>query len=134
MKNWLLAPGVRPYTAQETSDAQANLKPLNEVLKTIGKLPAVPLHDAPNREMVIGRSIAKILGFENLYGGNHAALTESEARALIRAGSLDTAGERIFAAGQSSLSKAQPGVFSEARPPSRAQVLEARGTNQLSLQ
>jgi len=45
-----------------------------------------------------------------------------------RAGSLDTSRDRIFDAGQHSLSEAQPGVFSEALPPTRAQVRSARHT------
>jgi hypothetical protein len=71
--------------------------------------------------------LREFLTRENLYAGSAASLTESEARTILRARSLDDAGNRIFAAGQEGLSAAQPGVFSEARPPSRAQVLEARG-------
>lgn len=72
-------------------------------------------------------ALREFLASENLYGGEIGALTESEARALLNVGSLDAARDRIFEAGQDRLREAQPGVFSEARPPSRAQVLEARG-------
>ncbi len=71
--------------------------------------------------------LREFIASENLYGGEIGALTESEARTLLRAGSLDSARDRIFEAGQNSLIAAQPGVFSAARPPSRAQVLAARG-------
>ncbi len=64
MKNWLLAPRVRPYNAQELQDAQENLKAINSVLKATGKLPAVPLLHAPTESMVRGRSIARMLGFD----------------------------------------------------------------------
>jgi hypothetical protein len=67
------------------------------------------------------------LASKQLYGGEIGTLSESGARALLRAGSLDTARDRIFEAGQQSLIAAQPGVFSAARPPSRAQALAARG-------
>jgi hypothetical protein len=68
--------------------------------------------------------LREFLANENLYAGNAASLTESEARTILRAGSLDAARDRIFAAGQESLSAARLGVFSEARPASRAQVLD----------
>jgi hypothetical protein len=70
--------------------------------------------------------LREFLTRENLCAGSAASLTESEARTILRARSLDDAGDRIFAAGQEGLSATRPGVFSEARPPSRAQVLEAR--------
>lgn len=60
--------------------------------------------------------LREFLASENLYAGSAASLTESEARTILRAGSIDAARTRIFEAGQQSLRAAQPGVFSEARP------------------
>lgn len=71
--------------------------------------------------------LREFLASEHLYGGEIGGLTESKARTLLRAGSLDSARDRIFEAGQDSLITAQPGVFSAARPASRTQVLAARG-------
>ena len=63
---------------------------------------------------------------EHLYGGEIGALTESEARTLLRAGSLNAARDRIFEAGLESLIAAQPGVFSAARASSRALLMRPR--------
>lgn len=48
--------------------------------------------------------LRKFLKENNLYGGNHQALTESEARTLLAARSLDSARDRITAAKQESRS------------------------------
>ena len=44
--------------------------------------------------------LRKFLKEENIYGGNYKALTESEARTILGAGSLDTARDRITTARQ----------------------------------
>ena len=60
-------------------------------------------------------SLQQFLKEAGLYGGNHHALTESEARTLLGAGSLDAARDRIVAARQQGKPSAQLGVLSEAR-------------------
>jgi hypothetical protein len=96
--------------AQFSANIRLSAKSLLDLTEKFGEIP-----------------LREFLTRENLYAGSAASLTESEARTILRARSLDDAGDRIFAAARESLIAARPGVFSEARPPSRAQVLEARG-------
>ncbi|MDR1921157.1 MAG: hypothetical protein LBS31_05350 [Candidatus Adiutrix sp.] len=54
-------------------------------------------------------SLQSFLKETGLYGGNHQALTESEARTILAARTLDQARNRILATRQKGLSQTQPG-------------------------
>ena len=68
--------------------------------------------------------LSEFLKEQNLYGGNHEALTESEARTLLGAGSLDAARNRIAKARQRGKSSTQHGVL----PQTRNQTTEVSNT------
>lgn len=68
--------------------------------------------------------LREFLKREGIYGGEHAALTESEGRTLLRVGSLESAGNRIAEARLNRVGEAQPGVARKESPGSSTQKVD----------
>jgi hypothetical protein len=64
--------------------------------------------------------LQQFLKEENLYGGNHKALTDAEARTLLGAASLDEARDRITAARQEGNHRTRSKIFQE--PPEEKKI------------